>query len=141
HRPDAHDAAPGKQDRVDGVDGADRLQQDHLRLAGRRSVVVDARRRRLVEEDGRAAGGPPRIGEVAGLEAGDGGDRSWRSGRGGALARLTDSRRRESGAPERRRELPPSHEMPPPRAYGLRTTIVVPLLSASGSWFEVGRYD
>ena len=109
HRAEAPDAAAREQNRVDAVDGADGLQQDHQRLAGRRSVVVDGRRRRFVEEDRRAAGRPPRIGEVADLETGNVGDRARRRGRVGALARVSGSRRRGHGAPERRGKLTPSH--------------------------------
>jgi hypothetical protein len=94
---------------VDLIDGAHGLQQDHLRLAGRRSVVVDGRGRRLVEEHGRAPGRAPRIGEVTDLEAWDVGDRPRRKGRLGTLARMSGPRGRCYSTPEGRSKLTPPH--------------------------------
>jgi hypothetical protein len=75
-----------------------------------RMGVVHGGRRGLVEEDGGAAGRPPRIGEVADLEAGDVGDRSGRRGRVGSLGGVPDSRDRGHGAAQHRGELTPFHE-------------------------------
>ena len=52
--------AAGQQDAVDAIDRAHRLQHHAEHLAGCRAVVVGAGRRGLVEQDGRAAGGPSR---------------------------------------------------------------------------------
>ncbi len=72
--------APARaQDRVDAVHGADGLEHDDLGLAGRRSIVIDTRRRGPFEEEGRATGGAPLVGEVTDLGAGHVGDRPGRS--------------------------------------------------------------
>ena len=81
-----HRAAAGEQDAVNLIERAHRLQHHAERFAWRRAVVVHAGRRGLVEQDGRAAGGAARIGEVPDAQAADVGQRA--GGRAATAGRL-----------------------------------------------------
>jgi hypothetical protein len=97
-----------EQHGMDAIDRADGLEHDDLGLAGRRSVVVDTRGRRLVEDEGRASRGTTRIGEETDLEAGHVGDRPGRSDRACVLVRK-HGRRDSRRARERSDELTAHH--------------------------------
>ena len=64
-----HRAAAGEEQAVDAIERADRLQHHAERFTRRGPVVVDACSDRLIEEQHRAAGGPPRVGEVPDADA------------------------------------------------------------------------
>ena len=90
-------AAARQEQGVDAIDRADRLEHDDHGLAGRRAVVVDAGRRRGIEEDRGAAGRPPRVGEMPDADAGHVGQRSGRRLRLRAGCRHCGGNGREGG--------------------------------------------
>ena len=71
-----HRASAGEEDAVNLIERAHRLQHHAKRFAWRGPVVVHAGRRGPVKQDGRAAGGAARIGEMAHAQAADVGQRA-----------------------------------------------------------------
>jgi hypothetical protein len=65
------DAASGQEEPVDAIDRTGGLEQNGLGFSGGRPVVVHSGSGGRVEEDRRAARGPPRVREVADLDAWD----------------------------------------------------------------------
>ena len=124
-RAQRHRAPAGEEDAVNLIERAHRLQHHAKRFARRRAVVVHAGRRGLVKQDGGAAGGAARIGEVPDAQAADVGQRSRRrraAWAGRPQAAPMPDRRQRGGAADALQELTPETSGVRMRRHSTRST-------------------